>query len=115
MTAGGSRDVHRWRVGGDIGRLADSQRFSDSGGNLAGATVSVGTGFQSGDTLNFTNQNGITGSYNTATRRPDIERHSECRELSNGVGFDHVQRESSQRRPDQQRSGYQPDDQLDGQ
>ena len=37
----------------------------DSGGNLAGATVSISTGFLSGDTLNFTNQNGITGSYDT--------------------------------------------------
>src|SRR6201999_3791697 len=38
----------------------------DSGGNLTGATVSI-SGFISGDTLNFTNQNGITGSYNSAT------------------------------------------------
>ncbi len=35
----------------------------DSNGNLAGATVSIGAGFLSGDTLSFTNQNGITGSY----------------------------------------------------
>jgi hypothetical protein len=35
----------------------------DSGGNLTSATVSVGTGFLAGDTLNFTNQNGISGSY----------------------------------------------------
>ena len=35
----------------------------DSGGNLSGATVSVSSGFISGDTLDFTNQNGITGSY----------------------------------------------------
>jgi large repetitive protein len=39
----------------------------DSGGNLTGATVTIGTGFISGDTLNFTNQNGISGSYNAAT------------------------------------------------
>ena len=39
----------------------------DSGGNLAGAVVSIGSGFISGDTLNFTNQNGITGSYNAST------------------------------------------------
>jgi trimeric autotransporter adhesin len=38
----------------------------DSNGNLAGATVSIGTGFLSGDTLSFTNQNGITGSYDAA-------------------------------------------------
>jgi hypothetical protein len=45
---------------------------ADSGGNLTGATVSIDAGsahagFLSGDTLNFTNQNGITGSYNAAT------------------------------------------------
>jgi len=39
----------------------------DSGDNLAGATISIGSGFLSGDTLNFTNQNSITGSYNSAT------------------------------------------------
>jgi len=39
----------------------------DSGGNLAGATVSIGSGFLSGDILNFTNQHNITGSYNAAT------------------------------------------------
>ena len=33
---------------------------------LAGATVSIG-GFLAGDTLNFTNQNGITGSYDSGT------------------------------------------------
>ena len=33
---------------------------------LAGATVSIG-GFLAGDGLNFTNQNGITGSYNALT------------------------------------------------
>ena len=38
----------------------------DSGGNLTGATVTIGAGFIAGDTLNFTNQNGITGSYNAA-------------------------------------------------
>ena len=34
---------------------------------LAGATVSITGGFLAGDVLNFTNQNGITGSYNAAT------------------------------------------------
>ena len=34
---------------------------------LAGATVSVASGLFAGDTLNFTNQNGIAGSYNSAT------------------------------------------------
>ena len=35
--------------------------------NLASATVSISSGFFTGDTLNFTNQNGITGSYNSGT------------------------------------------------
>ncbi|MDR3529653.1 MAG: DUF4347 domain-containing protein [Rhodopila sp.] len=39
---------------------------SDSGGNLTGAAVTIG-GFQSGDTLQFTNQNGISGSFNAGT------------------------------------------------
>ncbi|HEX3983511.1 MAG TPA: hypothetical protein VHX12_07450, partial [Acidisoma sp.] len=39
----------------------------DSSGVLASATVSITTGFLTGDALNFTNQNGITGSYNAAT------------------------------------------------
>jgi autotransporter passenger strand-loop-strand repeat protein len=39
----------------------------DSNGNLASATVSISSGFITGDTLNFTNQNGITGSYDSAT------------------------------------------------
>ena len=38
----------------------------NSGGNLTGATVSI-TNRASGDLLNFTNQGGITGSYNAAT------------------------------------------------
>ena len=32
---------------------------------VAGATVAISSGLLSGDTLNFMNQNGITGSYNT--------------------------------------------------
>jgi len=35
--------------------------------NLASATVAISSGFFAGDQLNFTNQNGITGSYNAAT------------------------------------------------
>jgi hypothetical protein len=34
---------------------------------LAGATVTISAGFLAGDTLNFTNQNGITGTYNAST------------------------------------------------
>ncbi|MFM8931176.1 MAG: LamG-like jellyroll fold domain-containing protein, partial [Gemmataceae bacterium] len=35
--------------------------------NLTGATVTISTGFVSGDTLGFTDQSGITGSYNATT------------------------------------------------
>lgn len=35
--------------------------------NLVAATVSIASGFVPGDTLSFTNQNGITGSYNATT------------------------------------------------
>jgi len=34
---------------------------------LAGASVAISAGFVAGDTLNFTNQSGISGSYNSAT------------------------------------------------
>ena len=39
----------------------------DSGGVLTGATVAISAGFLTGDTLNFTNQDGITGSYNASS------------------------------------------------
>ena len=39
----------------------------DSGGVLTGATITIAGGHASIDALNFTNANGITGSYNTAT------------------------------------------------
>lgn len=35
--------------------------------NMSGASISIGSGFTSGDTLNFTNQGTITGSYNSGT------------------------------------------------
>ena len=40
---------------------------SDSGGLLTEATVSISSGFLAGDTLEFSNQNGIAGSYDSAT------------------------------------------------
>jgi hypothetical protein len=39
----------------------------ESESDLASATVSVGSGFFSGDTLNYTDQNGISGAYNGST------------------------------------------------
>ncbi len=40
----------------------------DSGGNLTGATVTIGAGFLTGDTLNFTNQNGISRQLQCSAR-----------------------------------------------
>ncbi|HXC02730.1 MAG TPA: DUF4347 domain-containing protein [Opitutaceae bacterium] len=42
--------------------VSDSDNSSQSSG-----TVTISTGFHSGDVLNFTNQNGITGSYSAGT------------------------------------------------
>ena len=39
----------------------------DSGGNLTSATVKISSGFQPGDTLNFTSQNGIVSTFTTGT------------------------------------------------
>ena len=39
----------------------------DSFGHLVGGTISVSTDFFAGDMLNFVNQNGITGLYNSST------------------------------------------------
>jgi VCBS repeat-containing protein len=52
--------------GGAAVTLDSGVTVSDSS-SIAGATVSIGSGFQTGDTLNFSNQNGITGSYDAAT------------------------------------------------
>ena len=44
----------------DVTATADP---GDPGGPLVSATISIGAGFNTGDMLNFTNQNGISGSY----------------------------------------------------
>jgi fibronectin-binding autotransporter adhesin len=55
-------------TGGAAVTLDGALTVSDpNSGILAGATVAIGAGFLSGDTLNFTNQNGITGTYNANT------------------------------------------------
>ena len=51
--------------GGSAVTLNSSAVVSDSN-NITGATVAI-SGFVAGDQLNFTNQNGITGSFNTST------------------------------------------------
>ena len=55
-----------YNVGGSAALLDSALTVSDvdSGGNLTGATVTIGSGFVTGDdTLSFSTQNGITGSY----------------------------------------------------
>jgi VCBS repeat-containing protein len=49
-------------------QITSSLTASDSDNtNLASATVSITSGLASGDALNFTNQNGISGSYNSTS------------------------------------------------
>jgi hypothetical protein len=65
VTAGATATFVR---GGSAVTLDPSLTVADAGATtLIGATVSVNSGFLAGDTLNFSNQNGITGSYNSAT------------------------------------------------
>jgi hypothetical protein len=40
---------------------------ADAGGTLVGATISIGSGFLSGDVLNFATQNGISGTFDAGT------------------------------------------------
>jgi hypothetical protein len=54
-------------TGGGAAVTLDSTAVVTDAGNITGATVAIGTGFVAGDQLNFTNQNGITGSFNAAT------------------------------------------------
>ena len=58
-------ELYRARDGGSARLRPDAQRPDNT--TLASATVSVGTGFLAGDTLNFSNQNGISGSYDSGT------------------------------------------------
>ncbi len=54
--------------GGAAVAIDSSATVSDADGyDLANATVSIASGLGSGDTLGFTNQNGITGSYSSGT------------------------------------------------
>ncbi|MEI9886560.1 MAG: M10 family metallopeptidase C-terminal domain-containing protein [Rhizomicrobium sp.] len=47
--------------------IAPSLAVNDDGATLAGASVTIANGFVAGDALSFSNQNGISGSYNPAT------------------------------------------------
>ncbi len=80
---------------------------------LAGATVSISSGFFAGDTLNFTNQNGISGSYNSGTGVLTLTGSASRRQLPDGAGLDHLLLD--QRQPDQLRHQHQPHHHLDRQ
>ncbi len=55
-------------LGGSAIEIDSGATVSDADGYyLASATVSIASGFATGDTLNFTNQNGITGSFSSGT------------------------------------------------
>jgi hypothetical protein len=65
---GGGGNVTVYAAGGTAAAIDAGLTVADADNlNLAGATVSIGTGLRAGDVLNFTNQNGIIGSYNAAT------------------------------------------------
>ena len=85
---------------------------ADSGGQLAGATVSISSGFLTGDTLNFTNQNGITGSYNSATGVLTLSGTASARAVSDRARLHHLQLHR-RRRPDRRRHRHQPHHQLE--
>ena len=72
---------------------------------LASATVSIG-GFFAGDTLNFTNQNGITGSYDSGTGVLTLTGSDTLAALPDGAALDHLL--LGQRQPDQLRRQCQP-------
>ncbi|MGO8798633.1 MAG: hypothetical protein ACLQJL_06065 [Roseiarcus sp.] len=67
-TLGGAGDTVTYTSGGSNVAIDPALTVADqSSGTLTGATVSISSGFKAGDTLNFTNQNGITGSYNATS------------------------------------------------
>ena len=63
----------------------------DSGGNLDRRDGTISTGFLAGDTLNFTNQNGITGSYNAATGVLTLSGTATRGAIPGRAGLDHLQ------------------------
>ena len=62
VTPSGTTNI--FTVGGAAVAVDSGLTVSSSDADLSGATVTISAGtLQSGDTLNFTNQNGISGSY----------------------------------------------------
>ena len=79
---------------------------------LAGATVAISAGFLAGDTLNFTNQNGIAGSYNASTGVLTLTGSASLANYQAALEFDHLQLD--QRQSVEFGYGPEPDGQLDG-
>ena len=71
---------------------------TDDSTNLFSATVSITSNYVSSeDTLSFTNQNGITGSWDSGTGHADAQRRLEYRQLSDRLAIRHVHEQ--QRKP----------------
>ena len=57
-----------WHVGDPFVAVDSGLTVTDSdSANLAGAQARISAGFEAGDDLQFVNQNGIAGAYNTGT------------------------------------------------
>ncbi|PKU25885.1 Ig-like domain-containing protein [Telmatospirillum siberiense] len=66
-TLGGAGNTALYAERGTAAILDGGLTVSDPGTTVTGATVAITGGLTAGDQLNFTSQNGITGSYNAAT------------------------------------------------
>ena len=96
-TLGGAGDTVTYTSGGSNVAIDPALTVADqSSGTLTGATVSISSGFKAGDTLNFTNQNGITGSYNATSGVLTLTGAGESRRLSGGARVRHVQLDGRQ-------------------
>ena len=58
-----SGTTNTFTLGGSVFAVDSGVAVSPYDANLSGATVTIGTGYQSADAPHFTNQNGISGTY----------------------------------------------------
>ena len=88
VTASGTTNTYQIGSGTPV-TVDAGMTVSSTDAQLTAATLTISSGtLQTGDTLNFTNQNGITGSYSGGVTDP--RRHSHSGTVSSGVGFGHV-------------------------
>ena len=85
----------------------------DSGGNLSGATVSIGTGFVNGDTLSVGTAGGLTVAYDSTTGTLSLSGSASLTHLPDRARFHHLQLHGW-RRSDRWRHQHQPHHQLAG-